>query len=63
MGRETQDTRGQKYASPPLFLSLLLNWRPNLGLFGPNAAPHLSEKGVWGFPMLSPPFQTDGNDV
>jgi len=53
MDRRTQDTRGQKQDKNIPFLSLLLlNRRPNLGLFRPNTAPHLREKVVWSFPML-----------
>jgi hypothetical protein len=33
-----------------------LNRRPNLGLFGPETASHLREKGVWDFPTLKPPI-------
>jgi hypothetical protein len=40
------------------FLSLLpLSWRPNLGLFGPNAASHLREKGFENCPMLKSPIE------
>jgi hypothetical protein len=52
--RKTQDARGWKYIRGSSFLSLLLNWRPNLGLFGPYMAPHLREKGVECSVMSSP---------
>jgi hypothetical protein len=40
----------------PFLSLLLLNRRPNLGLFRPEKASHLREKGVWDFPMLESPI-------
>ncbi len=40
----------------PFFSLLLLNRRPNLGLFRPVTALHLREKGVAVFFMLNLPF-------
>ena len=57
MGRKTQETRKRKYIRNQPFLSLLLSWRPNLGLFGPNTAPQLREKGVE-CPVMSSPSAT-----
>ncbi|OGQ09340.1 MAG: hypothetical protein A2026_17810 [Deltaproteobacteria bacterium RBG_19FT_COMBO_46_12] len=51
------EKKDSKILGTPFFLSLLLmNRRPNLGLFGPDAAPHLREKGVAVFFMLNLPF-------
>lgn len=46
--------RMEFYLDPPFSLSLLLDRRPNLGLFGQNTAPHLREKGVKRSFMFSP---------
>jgi hypothetical protein len=55
MGRKTQETRGRKYIRDPPFLSLLLlDRRPNLGLWGPTTAPHLRGMGVECSLMPSP---------
>jgi len=57
MGKKAQDTSGRKHNRNTPFLSLLsLNRRPNLGLFRPDMASHLREKGVGSFPTLKPPI-------
>ena len=43
----------------PFFSLLLLRWRPSLGLFGPDAAPHLREKGVRCLLTVSPPISLE----
>jgi hypothetical protein len=55
MGRKTQEARGQKYIkNHPFFSPLLLDRRPNLGLWRPTAASHLREMGFECSLMSSP---------
>jgi hypothetical protein len=51
------ERKGYERIGTALHFSLLrISLRPNLGPVGPNLALQIRERGVWSFPIFSPPL-------